>query len=120
MPASRSARATSLMPRSCPSNPTLPTSTLIGFVATVIPFYPPLGLHHRQALPGGWADPYCAFASSFPHSLLQGWPDSPLLRASSDHSFIVGALRAQRAVWPPRASSSFYLFQVIPSFDVFL
>ena len=45
--------------------------------------------------------PTAAVASSFLHSLLQGWPDCPLLRASSDHSFIVGALRAQRAVWLP-------------------
>jgi hypothetical protein len=26
-------------------------------------------------------------------------PDCPLLRASSDHRFIVGALRARRMVW---------------------
>ena len=45
--------------------------------------------------------PALAVASSFLHSLLQGWPGCPLLRASSDHSLIVGALRAQRAVWPP-------------------
>ena len=41
--------------------------------------------------------PALAVASSFLHSLLQGWPGCPLLRASSDHSLIVGALRARRA-----------------------
>src|SRR5664279_6652920 len=32
MPASRSARATTLIPRSCPSSPGLPTTTRIGLV----------------------------------------------------------------------------------------
>src|SRR5205807_556442 len=37
MPASRSARAITLAPRSCPSRPGLATSTRIGFVITFIP-----------------------------------------------------------------------------------
>src|SRR5438094_552864 len=40
MPASRSARATSLIPRSCPSNPTFPNNTRSGAVPT-ISFLPP-------------------------------------------------------------------------------
>jgi len=51
--------------------------------------------------------PTAADASSFLHSLSQGRPDCPLLRASSDHRFIVGALRAQRAAWLP----SFFPFR---------
>ena len=34
-------------------------------------------------------------------------PDCPSLRASSDHSLIVGALRAQRTVWPLPSLSCF-------------
>ena len=33
-------------------------------------------------------------------SSLEGWPDCPLLRASSEHILIVRAARARRAVWP--------------------
>ena len=40
----------------------------------------------------------CSLSAFFRHPQ-GGWPDCPSLRASSDHRFIVGPLRARRIVW---------------------
>src|SRR5436309_2205024 len=39
--------------------------------------------------------------SSARKSTLEGWPECPLLRASSEHILIVRAARARRAIGPP-------------------
>ena len=50
---------------------------------------------------GGWSASYCAPIIYFLYFYNEeGWPDCPLLRASSEHIPIVRAVRARRAVWP--------------------
>ena len=43
--------------------------------------------------------PSCGLSEYITPSFLRELPDCPSLRASSDHRFIVGALRARRMVW---------------------
>src|SRR5438093_9351173 len=51
--------------------------------------------------------------SDRPKSNLEGWPDCPLLRASSEHILIVRAARARRAVWPALTLPFFNILLVL-------
>ena len=79
--------------------------------STLSEFHSEQGQAHQRSVPAsnfklgaGGAHPICAYVQQRPSTSLNIFKGSgrgcPLLRASSDHCFIVGALRARRGTWP--------------------